>query len=37
MLNLDAAFDDYIEAMIEIEFETDILVPKGRSKPQKPF
>ena len=32
MLNLGAAFDDYIEAMIE--FETDILVPKGRSKPK---
>ena len=32
MLNLDAAFDDYIEAMIE--FEADIPVPKGRPKPK---
>ena len=32
MLNLDAAFDDYIEAMIE--FEADIPVPKSLSKPE---
>ena len=32
MLNLDTAFDDYIEAMIE--FEADIPVPKGLSEPK---
>ena len=32
MLNLDTAFDDYIEAMIE--FEADIPVPKSLSEPK---